>query len=68
MTPIWLDSVSAAVYAGVRPATLRVWAHRYRLTVQRAPDGSSRYRLDELAEVLARRAQGDTPPLLDNLL
>jgi hypothetical protein len=51
--PVLLDAETAATYAGVRPATLRVWRHRYGLTSRWTRDGSS---LDELAEVRARRA------------
>jgi hypothetical protein len=55
--PILLDSTTAAVYADVRPATLRVWRHRYGLTPHRSATGASLYDLHELAEVLARRAE-----------
>lgn len=62
--PLLLDAATAAVYAGVRPATLRVWAHRYRLTKHHI-GGRSHYDLHELADVLARRAAGDGASALD---
>lgn len=49
-----LDADDAATYAGVKPATLRVWRHRYGLTTYRR-HGRTHYVLDELADVLARR-------------
>lgn len=54
--PVLLDPETAATYANVRPATLRVWRHRYRLTPWERPDGSNLYALDELGAILARRA------------
>ena len=54
--PVLLTAVNAATYAGVRPATLRVWRHRYGLTPRWTGDGSSLYDFDELAAILARRA------------
>lgn len=57
--PVLLDAADAATYAGVRPATLRVWRHRYGLTPHWSRDGANLYALDELAAVLARRA-GDS--------
>jgi hypothetical protein len=53
--PILLDVTTAAVYADVAPATLRVWRLRYGLTKHLADDGSTLYDLAELADVLARR-------------
>jgi hypothetical protein len=58
--PTLLDAADAATYAGVRPATLRVWRLRYAMTPWRTRSGANLYALDELAEVLARRV-GDTP-------
>lgn len=52
--PTLLDSDNAATYARVKPATLRVWRHRYGLTTYRRM-GRTYYDLAELAEVLARR-------------
>lgn len=56
MRPILLDTATAAVYADVAPATLRVWRLRYGLTKHLGDDGASLYDLAELADVLARRA------------
>ena len=53
--PTLLDTADAATYAGVRPATLRVWRLRYGLTPWRSRSGANLYDLAELAEVLARR-------------
>jgi hypothetical protein len=55
-TPVLLSAADAATYAAVRPATLRVWRHRYGMEPRWSPDGASLYSLDELAGVLARRA------------
>jgi hypothetical protein len=46
----------AADYAGVRPATLAVWRHRYGLEPRYTRGDRSLYSFDELAGVLARRA------------
>jgi hypothetical protein len=54
-TPVLLSATDAATYAGVRPATLRVWRHRYGLTRWGTVEGNL-YDLDELAAILARRA------------
>ena len=61
--PVLLSAADAATYAGVQPVTLRVWRHRYRLTEHRSPAGTNLYALDELAEVLARRADEVTAPV-----
>lgn len=53
--PILLDTADAATYARVKPATLRVWRHRYGLTPYRRA-GVTLYDLAELAEVMTRRA------------
>ena len=53
---VLLDAADAATYAGMRPTTLRVWRHRYRLTPHWSPTGANLYDLAEVAEVLARRA------------
>ena len=53
--PTLLSAADAATYAGRRPATLRVWRHRYGLTRWGTAEGSL-YDLEELAAVLARRA------------
>ncbi|WP_097194180.1 hypothetical protein [Blastococcus aggregatus] len=55
-TPVLLSAADAATYAVVRPATLRIWRHRYRMEPRWSPDEASLYSLDELAAVLARRA------------
>ncbi len=52
-TPVLLTATDA----GVLPATLRVWRHRYGLEPRWSPDGASLHSLDELAKVLARRAR-----------
>jgi hypothetical protein len=52
--PLLLDPADAATYAGVKPATLRVWRHRYGLTTRHRA-GVTYYDLHELAAVLARR-------------
>lgn len=52
--PVLLDTANAATYAGVKPATLRVWRHRYGLSARRV-GGTTYYSMAELAEVLARR-------------
>lgn len=54
--PFLLHRDDAATYAGVKPATLRVWRHRYGLTAHRRA-GETFYDLHELSEVLSRRAQ-----------
>jgi hypothetical protein len=54
-TPVLLAVADAATYAGVRPATLRVWRHRYGLTRWGTVDRNL-YDLEELAAVMARRA------------
>ncbi|HWU08871.1 MAG TPA: hypothetical protein VN520_21225 [Streptomyces sp.] len=59
-TPVLLSAAHAAAYAGVRPATLRVWRHRYGLTRWGTVEGNL-YDLEQLATVLARRA-GDVDP------
>lgn len=53
--PVLLSAADAATYAGVRPATLRVWRHRYGLTRWGTVEGNL-YDLGELAAILARRA------------
>jgi hypothetical protein len=53
--PTLLDADTAATYVGVKPATLRVWRHRYGLTTWQARDGRNVYSLDELAAILAQR-------------
>lgn len=55
--PTLRSAEDAAVYAGVRPATLRVWRHRYGLTGWGTADRNL-YDLEELAAILARRAGG----------
>lgn len=65
--PLLLDTADAATYAGVKPATLRVWRHRYGLAAHRRA-GVTYYDLHELAAVLAGRratdgATGATPPV-----
>ena len=61
--PTLLVAADAATYTGVRPATLRVWWLRYRMTPWRSRSGANLYALHELAEVLARRAgEGLTSP------
>jgi hypothetical protein len=57
--PVVLSAANAAAYCGVKPATLRVWRHRYGLTPHRI-GGANVYDLEELAAVLARRAQDVT--------
>lgn len=53
--PTPLTAADAATYAGVRPATLRVWRHRYG---SRWDTGDRNlYDLEGLAAILARRAQ-----------
>lgn len=52
--PVLLSAADAATYAGVRPATLRVWRHRYGLTRWGTVEGNL-YDLEELAAILARR-------------
>lgn len=51
--PVWLNGVDAATYAGVKPATLRVWKLRHGLTTARV-DGVTYFRLDELAALMMR--------------
>lgn len=53
--PLWLDTADAATYAGVKPASLRVWKKRYSL-VTRTRAGVTQYDLHELAAVLGRRS------------
>ena len=55
MRPTLLDAPTAAVYAGVKPATLRAWKARYGLTTHTI-GGVTHYEMDELAAVLLRRA------------
>lgn len=64
LPPLLLDTADAATYAGVKPATLRVWRHRYGLTTRRRA-GVTYYELDELAAVLAGRAAPDAGPRCD---
>lgn len=52
--PVLLEPDEAAVYAGVKVATLRVWRLRYGLTPYRRR-GVNLYDLHELAAVLERR-------------
>lgn len=52
-----LSARDAATYAGVKPATLRVWKLRYGLRTWRGPGGETQYDLGELAGVLARRSE-----------
>jgi hypothetical protein len=52
--PVWLNGIDAATYAGIKPASLRVWKMRHGLTTHRVA-GVTYYRLDELAAVLERR-------------
>lgn len=64
-TPLWLDPADAATYAGIKPASLRVWRLRYALTTRRL-GGVTHYDLHELAAVLAGRrvapvTRGTTP-------
>ena len=61
--PKLLDAADAATYAGVRPATLRVWRLRNGMTPWRSRSGANLYALDELAEVLARRVGESCPSL-----
>jgi hypothetical protein len=53
-TPVLLSAANAATSAGVRPATLRVWRHRYGLTSWGTVEGNL-YDLEELVAVLAQR-------------
>lgn len=53
-SPFLLRSDDAATYAGVKPATLRVWKLRYGLTSY-LRGGATFYDLHELAEVLEGR-------------
>jgi DNA-binding transcriptional MerR regulator len=65
--PLLLDTADAATYAGVKPATLRVWRHRYGLTAHRRA-GVTYYDLHELAAVLAARvtpATNETTPTVN---
>jgi len=55
-SPVLLDAATAATYAGVKPGTLRVWRLRYGLTPH-VRGGRALYDLEELAAVLARRAE-----------
>ena len=50
--------MDAATYAGIKPASLRVWKLRYGLTTARV-DGVTYFRMDELACVLESRVTGD---------
>ena len=52
--PTLLSAADAATCRGVRPATLRVWRHRYGLTRWGTVEGNL-YDLEELAAVLTRR-------------
>lgn len=54
-----LLAAADAAHPAVRPATLRVWRLRYRMTPWRTPSGANLHALDELAEVLARRLGED---------
>jgi hypothetical protein len=65
--PVLLPAVDPATYAGVEPATLRVWKHRYGLTAWQGRDGSNLYDMAKLAEIMAKRETGGrtettTPP------
>jgi len=53
--PTLLTAADVATYAAVRPATLRVWRHRYGLTPWGTRDRNL-YDLEELSAILARRA------------
>lgn len=53
--PVPLCAADAATYAGVKPATLRVWKHRHGLATWRR-EGITFYDLHELADVLKGRA------------
>lgn len=53
-SPVLLSTADAATYAGVRPATLRLWRHGYGLTRWGTIEDNL-YDLDELAAVIARR-------------
>ncbi|MGY1660775.1 MerR family transcriptional regulator [Geodermatophilus sp. SYSU D00705] len=72
-TPTLLMAAEAAAYAGVKPATLRVWRHRYGLTPRWSRSGHALYDMAELAALMARRAArtpsaaGGPPSLLDVL-
>lgn len=54
-TPVLLSAADAATCAGVRPATLRVWRHRYALTRWGTTEGNL-YDLEKLAAIMARPA------------
>lgn len=60
LRPVWLNPTDAAFYVGVKPATLRVWKVRHGLTTARV-GGVTYFRMDELADVLARRTEGVGP-------
>ncbi len=69
--PTLLDADTAATYAGVKPATLRVWRHRYGLTTWQARDGRTLHSLDELAAILGTRPPKPpkgSPPSIYHLL
>jgi DNA-binding transcriptional MerR regulator len=54
--PVLLSAETAATFAGVAPATLRVWRHRYGLTPWEVA-GRNVYSMDELAAIIERRAR-----------
>jgi hypothetical protein len=58
---VLLSAAEAATYAGVLPATLRVWRLRYGLT-RHYRGRASLYDLAELAAVLERRASAGACP------
>lgn len=53
--PTLFSAADAATYAGVRPAPLRVWRHRYGLTRWGTVEGNL-HALDEPAAILAGRS------------
>jgi hypothetical protein len=55
LTPPVLLTADAAVYAGVRLATLRVWRHRYGRTRRGTVEGNH-HDFPEPAAIMARRA------------
>lgn len=55
----WLNLSEAAELLGIHPATLRVWADRGDLPVQRTPGGHRRFKTDDIVFRVAGRETGN---------
>lgn len=50
-----VDTATAALAAGVQPATIRQWVHRHHLAIAAKDRGRNLYRLTDLAVFVGQR-------------